>query len=79
MANKRNIWVSPTRDGRWKVQREGGQRATLITDRKADAERAAREVGRRDQVEVIIQGRHGQIQQRESYGNDPMPPRDKEH
>lgn len=79
MATKRNIWVSPAGDGRWKAQREGGQHATLITDRKTDEERVAREAGRRDKVEVIIQEQNGRIQQRESYGGDPMPPRDREH
>ena len=30
-------------------------------------------------IEVIIQGRNGQIRSKDSYGNDPCPPRDKEH
>ena len=34
---------------------------------------------RRDGVEVIIQRGDGRIQGRESYGNDPFPPRDTEH
>ncbi len=79
MAKKPNVWVSPRPDGRWEVQREGSQRPSKVEDRKVDAERAAREIGRRDRVEVIVQGQDGRIQQRESYGSDPHPPRDTEH
>jgi len=79
MAKKPNVWVSPRPDGSWVVQREGAQRATRVENRKVDAERTARDLARRDGVEVIIQGRDGKIQGRDSYGNDPFPPRDTEH
>jgi hypothetical protein len=79
MAKKRNIWVSPREDGRWGVHREGGQRDTRVTENKADAEKVARELGRHDKVEVISQGRDGKIQSKDSYGRDPLPPRDTEH
>lgn len=79
MAKRRNVWVSPRPDGNWAVQREGAARASRVEECKADAERAARDLGRRDGVEVIIQGGNGKIQGRESYGNDPFPPRDTEH
>jgi hypothetical protein len=36
---------------------------------------AARETARREQSEVIIQGEDGQIRERNSYGNDPHPPK----
>jgi hypothetical protein len=76
---KKNVWVSPRSDGDWEVQREGAQRPTRVVERKADAERIARDLARRDGVEVIIQRGDGRIQGRETYGNDPFPPRDTEH
>lgn len=79
MAKRTNVWVSPRPDGKWAVQREGAERASRVEERKVDAERAARDLARRDRVEVIIQGGDGKIQGRESYGNDPLPPRDTEH
>lgn len=78
MARK-NVWVSPRPDGDWEVQREGSQHPTRVTERKSDAERIARDLARRDSVEVIVQGSDGRIKQRDSYGNDPFPPRDTEH
>lgn len=79
MSRKQNVWVSPMGDGRWKVQREGAQRASKVTDRKAHAEQVGRGLAQQDGVNIIIQDRHGRIQQHDSYGNDPFPPRDIEH
>ncbi len=47
----------------WVVQREEGW--------------AAREIARNQESELIIQGRDGKIRDRDSYGNDPCPPKDK--
>jgi hypothetical protein len=79
MVKKRNIWVSPRQDGRWQVKREGTDRASRVVDRKSDAENIARDIGKRDKVEVITQGRDGKIQSKDSFGQDPFPPRDTEH
>jgi len=38
----------------------------------------AREMGRRDKVEVVEHGKDGKIQGSNSYGNDPNPPKDTE-
>jgi hypothetical protein len=41
---------------------------------KADAEAAGRAQAKREKTELIIKGADGQIQRRDSYGNDPHPP-----
>ncbi len=79
MSRKKNIWVSPRDDGQWEIQREGAKRPTKVEERKEDAARAARELGKRDGVEVIVQRRDGRIQSKDSFGHDPLPPRDTEH
>lgn len=73
MARKKNIWVSPRPDGKWKVKREGASRASRVKGRKTDAARIARRMAKREGVEVIIQGQDGKIQQKDSYGHDPIP------
>jgi hypothetical protein len=40
---------------------------------------AARDTARRDRVEVVEHGRDGRIQDSDSYGSDPFPPRDRKH
>lgn len=76
MTKKKDIHVVPHEDG-WAVKREGGERASSVHERKEDAMSQARDQGRRDQVEVVEHGRDGKIQNSNSYGNDPFPPRDK--
>jgi len=46
-------------------------RAASLHDTQADAERAARAQARREHTELVIKGRDGRIQRRDSYGNDP--------
>lgn len=36
-------------------------------------------VAKKNQSEVVIHGRDGRIRDKDSYGNDPVPPRDKKH
>ena len=75
---KRDIHVVPHEEG-WATRKEGTERAGGIFDNKADALEQAREQARRERVDVIIHGRNGRIQDSDSYGNDPFPPRDKKH
>lgn len=78
MSKKSNIWITPHPDG-WAVRREGGQRSSVVTDTKKDADKIGHDMGRRDRVDVITQGKDGKIQSHDSFGNDPCPPKDKEH
>lgn len=74
----KNQWVSP-RDDKWGVHGEGNSKDTKLFDRKSDAIDYAKTIAKNQQSELIIQKRSGQIQSKDSYGNDPFPPRDKEH
>lgn len=53
----------------------GAQRATETFDRKVDAVQAGRDLARRQGTELVIHGINGQIQSKDSYGNDPFPPK----
>ncbi len=70
--------VVPSGDG-WGVRGAGNERLTSRHDTKAEAEAAAREIARNQRSEVVIHGRNGRIQDSDSYGNDPNPPRDIKH
>lgn len=72
--SERNVHVTP-RDGRWAVEREDSRRASSLHDTQAEAEAAGRVTARREQVEFYLHGRNGQIRERDSYGDDPYPPR----
>ena len=75
MTKKRDIHVVPHVDG-WATRKEGAERAGGVYDRKTDALDQAREQAKRERVEVVIHGRDGKIQDSDSYGHDPFPPRD---
>lgn len=72
--SKKNIWVSPRPDG-WAVQREHSERASYVLPTKEEAKAIGRNMARQDGVELIIQRADGTIQEHNSYGNDPFPPR----
>lgn len=75
---KKDIHLVPRDDG-WAVRREGASRDSSHHDRKSDAVDAGRTAARRDRVELVTHGKDGRIQDSDSYGNDPVPPRDLKH
>lgn len=66
--------IVPHKDG-WAVKGAGNERATSVHQTQADAIKAGREIARNNQSEILIHGRNGQIRERDSYGNDPHPPK----
>ncbi len=74
----KNQWVSPREDG-WAVHGEGNTRDTKHFDTQHEAEEFAKEIARNQQSEVIVQRPDGRIRSKDSYGNDPCPPKDTEH
>lgn len=67
--------VEPRPDGRWARQKNGTQRAASLHNTQALAERAARAQAKRERTELVVEDQRGKIQRRDSFGNDPYPPR----
>jgi len=78
MSNSNDYSVQPHDDG-WEVKRDGASRASSVHDIKADAVDAGRDLAQKSGGELRIKGQDGQIQNSNSYGNDPCPPRDTKH
>lgn len=76
MANKNNVHVVKRGD-QWGTLREGGERASGLFDTQAQAIASGREMARQGQGELLVHGRDNLIRARDSYGNDPCPPKDK--
>jgi uncharacterized protein YdaT len=74
MASKKNQHVVQ-RDGGWGVLGEGNSRDTVHTTTQREAIERAREIATNQGSEVIVHGRDGKIRERNSYGNDPYPPK----
>lgn len=76
MNKKRDIHVVPHPDG-WAVKKEGAVRAGSVHENKAGALNQGRRQAKREGVELVTHGLNGRIQDSDSYGNDPFPPRDR--
>lgn len=75
----KNQWVSPRPDDKWGVHGEGNERDTKIFDTQKKAMDHARQIAKNQKSEVIVQRPDGRIRSKDSYGNDPCPPKDTEH
>lgn len=62
-------------DGAWAVRGGGNSRVTSRHETQAEAAEAARSIAQRQQSELFIHRPNGQIRDRDSYGNDPHPPK----
>lgn len=69
--------VVPSKDGGWNVKRGGAEKASKHFDKKTDAVEYGRKVSQNQESELYIHGKDGKIQEKDSHGNDPCPPKDK--
>ncbi len=70
----KNQHVVPSGD-KWGVRGEGNSRLTSTFDTQKEAIQVAREIARNQHSELFIHGSDDKIRERNSYGNDPFPPR----
>lgn len=61
--------------GRWSVRGAGNTRVTQTFDTQREARTRAREIAINQHSEMFVHNRQGQIRERNSYGNDPYPPK----
>lgn len=71
----KNQHVTPHPKGGWQVKGVGNQRATVITETQAEARKIAREIAIKNKSELVVHGTDGRIREKNSYGNDPFPPK----
>ncbi len=75
MAKKSNH-VVPSSSG-WSVKKSGASRASKNFNTKEEAVKYGREMSKSEKTELYIHKKNGMIQDKNSYGNDPNPPKDK--
>ena len=59
----------------WAVKAAGGKRSSSVHPTQAQAVDRATQTARSQGTELIVHGRDGRIREKNSYGNDPFPPR----
>lgn len=82
MSKNQDRMVYRREDGQWANERNDSDRASSLHRTQAAAEQAARGMlSNQGGGELITKGRNGKIRSKDtiSPGNDPNPPRDREH
>lgn len=70
----KNQHVVKYSDG-WAVKGAGNEKATRVIETQQEAIDIATQIAKNQQSEMFIHGRNGRIRERNSYGNDPFPPK----
>ena len=70
-----NYWTQQRSDGKWETKRQGASRAAHVSDNQAAAWERNKELSRQSGGEAFLKGRDGKIRERNSYGDDPYPPK----
>jgi hypothetical protein len=76
MSMRKTHHVVPSGSGGWNVKKGGADRASKHFDIKTSAIDYARSVSIAQGTELLIHGKDGRIQQADSHGKDPCPPKD---
>lgn len=77
---KRNIHTVHNSDrGMWETKKEGQSKPLSSSHTKVVAEEKSVREAKKAGVEHIIHNKDGKISDKDSYGNDPIPPKDKIH
>lgn len=74
MSKGKNQHVVKHPEG-WAVKGAGNSKATKVTPTQSEAISVAKGIAKNQSSEMLIHGRHGQIREKNSYGNDDFPPR----
>ncbi|MGG0717940.1 DUF2188 domain-containing protein [Robertmurraya massiliosenegalensis] len=72
---RKNQHVTPHSDGGFQVKGARNSRATKVFDTQREAIAYGKEIAKNQQSELVIHNLKGRIREKNSYGNDPYPPR----
>lgn len=75
MKKTKEYHITKRPDGNWQYKEIHNTRATGVTTTQLQAINEARSVAINQGAEVAIHGKNGRIRIKNSYGNDPHPPR----
>ena len=71
----KNQHITPHPSGGWQVKGAGNSKATVRTKTQSDAYSVAKSIAQKQKSEIVIHRPNGQIRDKNSFGNDPYPPK----
>ena len=72
---KKSNHVILSKKGGWDVKKSKSKRVSKSFDRKEDDVKYGKELSKKEKTELYIHKKNGRIQNRNSYGTDPFPPK----
>lgn len=75
---KKNVHVVPS-GTLWQVKQEGASTPTSTHRTQNAATEAGKQIAKQNQSELVIHRPNGQIRDKDSFGKDPFPPKDRKH
>ncbi len=75
---KKNVHVVPHQNG-WAVKTARSEKAVKVTETQKKAIVIGKSVAQNQKSELVIHRPNGRIRDKDSYGNDPNPPKDKKY
>jgi len=80
MAKKKDVHTTYSKETKmWQTLLEGQQKPLANSQTKETAKKKSITEAKKRKVEHVIHKKDGKIQDSDSYGNDPHPPKDKKH
>jgi hypothetical protein len=76
MTKAKQVHVTPNANGGWKGKTTGKEKAFIVGTTKEEVLKKSREVAKNQGAELVIHKKDGTIQNKDSFGNDPCPPKD---
>ena len=77
MTTRKTHHVVHNPKGGWDSKKGGGSRSIKHFENKGEAVEYTRKISQNQGSELVIHGKDGRIQDSDSHGNDPCPPKDK--
>ena len=59
----------------WSVRKSGATRATRVFEKQGDAIAYAKDIGKKEGVDIYVHAKDGTIREKSSYGSDPHLPK----
>lgn len=75
----KNIHVTRRNDNSWAVIREKAEKASAIFPTQEKAIKWGRPIAEKEKVEFVIHDMKNKIRDKDSYGNDSCPPKDRKY
>lgn len=72
--SKKNQHIVPHGDD-WAVRGAGNKRVTSVHRTQREAIDRGKEIAQNQEAELLIHGENGRIREKNSYGEDPYPPK----